>query len=216
MRRWLMDHVLEMAALLVTIFGGRGVSDFWAVIVLMFTEHTAPAIFVTALAAAVGALVACWAMRAWARREIADRQRRLDAAYASMAQTVDVMRNANDAMSRSVSVGAEATRHIADQDRLIEKMYEIITRMTRDMFMMLSPAEKDAMEHLYAEGAGGRIGNEDVAAHLMKLNAIDRLPSGRYAVSGEWRRAMTASWETYTDRVLPSGASASRGEGVSA
>ena len=206
-----MDHALEVAALLVAIFGGKGVSDFWAEIVLMFTEHTAPAIFVTALAVLVGALAACWAMRVWARREIADRQRKLDGAYASMAQTVDIMRSANDAMSRSASAGAEATRHIADQDRLIEKMHEIITRMTRDMFTMLSPAEKDAIERLYAESASGRIDNEDVAVHLVKLNAVDKLPSGRYAVSGEWRRTMTASWETYTGRRLPSGVTASRG-----
>lgn len=70
MSEWLKDHALEILSLLTSLIGVKCLIDFWNEICRIFTESTAPAVFISVLPLAFGALISWWLVRRWARKEI--------------------------------------------------------------------------------------------------------------------------------------------------
>lgn len=138
--------------------------------------------------------------------EIRNYQGQVSTLTRQIEKSTETMQKSSEAMLQGVEVGKAAREHISSQDAqleyfydtilkmkdLIDKMNDIITALTKDRMSMLSGAERDALEAAYRSEQPCEIGDEDVAEHLVLLGALDRLPSGRYAVSGEWRRSMSA------------------------
>ena len=125
--------------------------------------------------------------------------------------STEVMKKSSETMLQGVEVGKAAQEHISSQDAqlehfydtilnmkaLIDKMNDIITALTKDRMAMLSDTERESLWKAYESDSPCEIGDEDVAEHLVTLGALDRLSSGRYAVSGEWRRSMSAMPERW-------------------
>ena len=138
--------------------------------------------------------------------EIRDYQAQVSTLTRQIEKSTEAMQKSSEAMLRGAEVGKAAQEHISSQDAqleyffdtilkmkdLIDKMNGIITALTKDRMAMLSDAERDALETAFRSKLPCEMGDEDVAEHLVTLGALDRLPSGRYAVSGEWRRSMSA------------------------
>lgn len=146
-------------------------------------------------------------------REVAEREdeirnyrNQVETLSRQIEKSAEIMEKSTAAMLRGAEVGKAAQEHISSQDAqlesfyntildmmsLIDKMNDIITALTKDRMAMLSAAEREALEEAYRSGMPHEMADEDVAEHLVALGALDRLPSGRYAVSGEWRRSMSA------------------------
>lgn len=120
--------------------------------------------------------------------------------------STEMMSKTSSEIHRNIEVSKSVREHISSQDaqleyfydtilkmeKLILKMNGIITALTKDRMAMLSDAEREALRTAYASESPCEIEDEDVAEHLVALGALDRLTSGRYAVSGEWRRSMSA------------------------
>lgn len=138
--------------------------------------------------------------------EIRNYRNQVETLSRQIEKSAEIMEKSTAAMLRGAEVGKAAQEHISSQDAqlesfyntildmksLIDKMNDIITALTKDRMSMLSGAERDTLEAAYRSGQPCEIGDKDVAEHLVLLGALDRLPSGRYAVSGEWRRSMSA------------------------
>lgn len=146
-------------------------------------------------------------------REVAEREDEIRN-YRSQVETLsrqlekstEIMEKSAAEMNNGVEFGKTVREHISSQDaqlesfyntilrmkELIDKMNDIITALTKDRMAMLSDAEREALRTAYASESPCEIEDEDVAEHLVALGALDRLTSGRYAVSGEWRRSMSA------------------------
>ena len=146
-------------------------------------------------------------------REVAEREDEIRN-YRSQVETLsrqlekstEIMEKSAAEMNNGVEFGKTVREHISSQDAqlesfyntilkmkgLIDKMNDIITALTKDRMAMLSDAERDALEMAYRSELPCEMGDEDVAEHLVALGALDRLSTGRYAVSGEWRRSMRA------------------------
>ena len=146
-------------------------------------------------------------------REVAEREDEIRN-YRSQVETLsrqlekstEIMEKSAAEMNNGVEFGKTVREHISSQDAqlesfyntilrmkgLIDKMNDIITALTKDRMAMLSDAERDALETAYRSELPCEMGDEDVAEHLVALGALDRLSTGRYAVSGEWRRSMRA------------------------
>ena len=117
-----------------------------------------------------------------------------------------MMSKTSSEIYKNIEVSKSVREHISSQDaqleyfydtilkleKLILKMNGIITALTKDRMAMLSDAEREVLRTAYASESPCEIEYEDVAEHLVALGALDRLTSGRYAVSGEWRRSMSA------------------------
>ena len=120
--------------------------------------------------------------------------------------STEMMSKTSSEIYKNIEVSKSVREHISSQDaqleyfydtilkleKLILKMNGIITALTKDRMAMLSDAEREALRMAYASESPCEIEDEDVAEHLVALGALDRLKSGRYAVSGEWRRSMSA------------------------
>lgn len=121
-------------------------------------------------------------------------------------KSTEIMEQSAAEMNEGVKFGETVREHISSQDaqlesfyntilkmeNLILKMNDIITALTKDRMAMLSDTEREALRMAYESDSPCEIEDDDVAEHLVALGALDRLTSGRYAVSGEWRRSMSA------------------------
>lgn len=138
--------------------------------------------------------------------DVALYQRQVDALTKQLEASTEMMNRTSAEIYKSIDVSESVREHISSQDaqlesfyntilrmkELIDKMNDIITALTKDRMAMLSDAEREALETAYRSELPCEMGDVDVAEHLVALGALDRLPSGRYAVSGEWRRSMSA------------------------
>lgn len=146
-------------------------------------------------------------------REVAEREdeirnyrNQVETLSRQIEKSAEIMEKSTAEMNNGVEFGKTVREHISSQDAqlesfyntilrmkgLIDKMNDIITALTKDRMAMLSDAERDALEMAYRSELPCEMGDEDVAEHLVALGALDRLSTGRYAVSGEWRRSMRA------------------------
>lgn len=133
-------------------------------------------------------------------------QRQVDTLSKQLEASTEMMSKTSSEIYKNIEVSKSVREHISSQDaqlesfyntilrmkELIDKMNDIITALTKDRMAMLSDAEREALRTAYASESPCEIEDEDVAEHLVALGALDRLTSGRYAVSGEWRRSMSA------------------------
>lgn len=133
-------------------------------------------------------------------------QRQVDTLSKQLEASTEMMSKTSSEIYKNIEVSKSVREHISSQDaqleyfydtilkleKLILKMNGIITALTKDRMAMLSDAEREALRMAYASESPCEIEDEDVAEHLVALGALDRLKSGRYAVSGEWRRSMSA------------------------
>lgn len=138
--------------------------------------------------------------------DVALYQRQVDTLTKQLEASTEMMNKTSSEIYKSIDVSESVREHISSQDaqlesfyntilrmkELIDKMNDIITALTKDRMAMLSDAERDALEMAYRSELPCEMGDEDVAEHLVALGALDRLSTGRYAVSGEWRRSMRA------------------------
>lgn len=138
--------------------------------------------------------------------DVALYQRQVDTLAKQLEASTEMMNKTSSEIYKSIDVSESVREHISSQDaqlesfyntilrmkELIDKMNDIITALTKDRMAMLSDAEREALRTAYASESPCEIEDEDVAEHLVALGALDRLTSGRYAVSGEWRRSMSA------------------------
>lgn len=120
-------------------------------------------------------------------------------------KTTEAMEKSTSEMLKSVELGKTIREHITNQDAQLEDFFEtilnmnglidemngVITSLTKDRMAMLSDTERDVLETVYRSDLPCEVFDRDVAEHLVSLGALDRLPSGRCAVSGEWRRSMS-------------------------
>lgn len=146
-------------------------------------------------------------------REVAEREdeiwsyrEQVSTLSSQLEKSTEIMEKSTAEMNKGVEFGEAVREHISSQDaqleyfydtilkmeKLVLKLNDIITRLTKDRMAMLSDAEREALRTAYASESPCEIEDEDVAEHLVALGALDRLKSGRYAVSGEWRRSMSA------------------------
>lgn len=133
-------------------------------------------------------------------------QRQVDTLSKQLEASTEMMSKTSSEIYKNIEVSKSVREHISSQDaqleyfydtilkleKLILKMNGIITALTKDRMAMLSDAEREVLRTAYASESPCEIEYEDVAEHLVALGALDRLTSGRYAVSGEWRRSMSA------------------------
>lgn len=138
--------------------------------------------------------------------DVALYQRQVDTLTKQLEASTEMMNKTSSEIYKSIDVSESVREHISSQDaqlesfyntilrmkELIDKMNDIITALTKDRMAMLSDAEREALRMAYASESPCEIEDEDVAEHLVALGALDRLSTGRYAVSGEWRRSMRA------------------------
>lgn len=162
---------------------------------------------------AVGRIWRNQAYEARMLREVAEREdeiriyrNQVETLSMQLEKSTEIMEKSAAEMFRGAEVGKAAQEHISSQDaqleyffntilkmeKLILKMNDIISALTKDRMAMLSDAEREALRTAYASESPCEIEDEDVAEHLVALGALDMLTSGRYAVSGEWRRSMSA------------------------
>ena len=120
-------------------------------------------------------------------------------------KTTEAMEKSTSEMLKSVDFGETVREHINSQDaqledffntilnmsKLIDEMNGVITSLTKDRMAMLSDTEREVLETVYRSDVSCEVLDKDVAEHLVSLGALDKLPSGSYAVSGEWRRSMS-------------------------
>lgn len=138
--------------------------------------------------------------------DVAFYQRQVDTLSKQLEASTEMMSRTSSEIYKSIDVSESVREHISSQDaqlesfyntilrmkELIDKMNDIITGLTKDRMAMLSDAERDALETAYRSELPCEMEDDDVAEHLVALGALDRLSTGRYAVSGEWRRSMSA------------------------
>lgn len=130
-------------------------------------------------------------------RSIELKDREIDSCYQNMGYMIQTLGEAKRTLDRASEAFDEAGRHIESQDEQLKRFYDVIIRMnevieglTEGRLLMLSDAEKRELSRAYLAQSPCEIDDEDVARHLVMLGALDELPSGLYAVSGEWRRAL--------------------------
>ena len=120
--------------------------------------------------------------------ELANCRRDLDSMTDTLISASEVMEQTNGIVKLGADVSIKATEHIKYQDELLKKFYEIIMDLTENRIAMLSDAEKHVVASMYSIQSPDVVDDEDVAHHLVCLGALDELPSGKYALSGDWRR----------------------------
>lgn len=74
MREWLKDHILEIASIVLTVFGVRWLVDLWSQICVMFIIYTKEVLLVCALSAFVAAIITAFISRKAMRRMVSERE----------------------------------------------------------------------------------------------------------------------------------------------
>ena len=89
MKEWLKSHVLEIASLVMTIVGVKGLIDFWSRLCEMFSSYSVEALFACGLAAAATAIAASFLARSGYRRKLAAKDVVIATLEADMERRID-------------------------------------------------------------------------------------------------------------------------------
>lgn len=86
MKEWFKEHALEIAAIVISLGGAKGLFDFWTRLLEMFGTYPVEASFACVLSAAVAAIAIAFAMRRSERRKLTAK----DAEIAAMPSSEDI------------------------------------------------------------------------------------------------------------------------------